>query len=117
MSADDAPDLGGVLDVVGHEPARPRRRRDPDHHRVAAREALPSMRMTPAAAGSAPAQRRHGAGIDGQDAFRLERARDPFLARCHRIGRREEPGAARPPAMACSGWATAGGDHHACRHA
>ena len=88
-------DLFGVLGVVGDEAAA-----DlvgvgaAHHHGIAAGE----LAVDPDHAGRqqafAGAQRGDRAGVDGQRALRLQRARDPAFSRGDGIGRRQEPGAA-----------------------
>src|SRR3974390_1135810 len=89
-------DLLGVRSVIGDEATADfgAVRAAHDHRVAPPKRALNLHDAGRQQAFSRP-QRAHRARVDVQDPARLERARDPFFPRGHRIGRRQEPGAGR----------------------
>src|SRR3972149_2201830 len=86
---------GGVLAVIGHEPASDFGAIGPtDDDRVTAREYAFHAHDADGQQALAAPKRGDGAGIHMDGALGLQAADDPFLARGDRVRRRQEPGAA-----------------------
>src|SRR5262245_27987627 len=101
---EDREDIGGgaALDllridgVVGHEAAPDLDAiRTADDNSIPAGESAVDADDASGQEAAAALERRHRAGVDGEHPLRLKRSGDPFLARRHKIGGGEKPGAAR----------------------
>ena len=95
LAARPADDPLGLVGVVGDEPAPELAGAVADDHRVAAREGAFDAADADGQKARAAGKRPRRAGVDDERAARLERARDPALARGDRVRRGQEPGAAR----------------------
>ena len=114
LAAFPADDALGVDAGIGDQPAAQLAAVGrADDHRVAALEAALDARDAGRQQALAGRQRLLGAGVDVDVALRLELPGDPALARRHRIGVGEEPGARRALAdRAQRVEHLAAGDHH-----